>query len=128
MHETQMILMQRQSLIEKWRHLDMTSASDTEGFLQWFATHKGPVVRASMIRQVREECGLGSPPAVFTTNASETANYILEHKVDYKRSDLPEFLKKLGEVIHEQSIEVEKSLIGRGKYELRSAVVMYICI
>ena len=128
MHETQMISMQRQSLIEKWRHLDMTSASDTEGFLQWFATHKGPVVRASMIRQVREECGLGSPPAVFTTNASETANYILEHKVDYKRSDLPEFLKKLGEVIHEQSIEVEKSLIGRGKYELRSAVVMYICI
>ena len=73
-----------------------------------------------MIRQVREECGLGSPPAVFTTNASETANYILKHKVNYKRSEFPEFLKKLGEVIHEQSIEVEKSLIRRGKYELRS--------
>ena len=63
-----------------------------------------------MIRQVREECGLGSPPAPFTTNAYETANYILKHKVNYQRSELPEFLKKLKELIHDQAVEVEKAL------------------
>ena len=78
------------------------------------------VVRRSMTRQVKEECGLGSPPAPFTTNASETANYMLKHKVNYRRSEPPDSLQKLGELIHDQATAVEKSLIDRGKYELRS--------
>lgn len=81
---------------------------------------KVPVIRGSMIRSVREECGLGCPPAPFTTNASETAYYMLKHKVNYKRSELPEFLQKLEELVHEQEREVQKAVIGRGKYELRS--------
>lgn len=48
-----------------------------------------------MLKTVREECGLGSPPDPFTTNASETANSILKNRVDCKRSELPEFLQKL---------------------------------
>lgn len=70
------------SLVTKWRSLEMTSTSDIEGFIEWFQAYKAPVIRSSMIQQVREECGLGSPPTPFTTNASETANYMLKHKVN----------------------------------------------
>ena len=80
-----------ESLCDKLQNLDDTSTSDMEGFLLWFRSHKTPVVHSSMIRQVREECDLGSPPAPFTTNASETANYILKHTVNYQRSELAEF-------------------------------------
>ena len=73
-----------------------------------------------MIAVVREECGLGSPPTAFTTNASETANYMLKHKVNYKKSELSEFLTKLRQLIEDQQREVEKAIIGRGKFELRS--------
>ena len=44
----------------------------------------------------------------------------MKHKVNYRHSELPEFLKKLGELIHDRATEVEKSLIDRAKYELRS--------
>lgn len=109
-----------ENLVSKWRDVDITSTSDMEGFISWFQTHKAPVIRNSMIRAVREECRLGSPPAQFTTNASETANFMLKHKVNYKRNELPEFLQKFKELVQEQEREVEKAVIGRGKYELRN--------
>ena len=79
--------------VSKWRSFDHSSTTDLEGFVSWFQTCKVPVIRDSMLKTVREECGLGSPPDPFTTNASETANSILKNRVDYKQSELPEFLQ-----------------------------------
>lgn len=73
-----------------------------------------------MIKRLREECGLGSLPTAFTTNASESANYMLKHKVDYKQNQFPEFLEKFKELISEQDQEVNRALLGQGKYELHS--------
>ena len=111
-----------ESLLTKWKSDDVstTSASDIYKFIDWFQSCKVPVIRSSMIKGVREECGLGSPPATFTTNASESANYMLKHKVNYKQNELPEFLEKYKELVHEQEQEVNKALLGRGKYELRN--------
>lgn len=63
---------------------------------------------------------MGSPPTPFTTNASESANYMLKHKVSYKQNELPEFLEKFKELLVEQEQEVKKAILGQGKYELRS--------
>ena len=90
-----------------------------ERFVTWFQNHKAPVVKDSMLRSVREECGLGSPPSQFTTNACKTANSMLKNQVNYKRSDMINFLQKLNDLIREQEREVERAIIGRGKYELR---------
>ena len=111
-----------ESLLTKWRDQDgaTTSVSDIDKFFSWFQSYKVPIIRSSMIKGVREECGLGSPPTPFTTNASETANYMLKHKVNYKQSELPEFLEKFKELLLEQEQEVKKAILGRGKYELRS--------
>ena len=64
-----------------------------------------------MLRCVREECGLGCPPDILTTNASESVNAVLKRKVD--------FIDKLKELVQEQQREVERAVIGRGKYHFR---------
>ncbi len=107
------------SLFAKWRSLELTSTSDIEGFIGWFQAYKAPVMQCSVLRPVVW--------ARFTTNsphdkinAFETANYMLKHKVSYQRSELQEFLQKFRRLALDQEREVEKSVFGRGKYELRS--------
>ena len=56
-----------------------------DGFLQWFNDNKVDVIRDTMLRSVRQECGLGNPPDIFTTNQSESINAVLKHKMDYKK-------------------------------------------
>ena len=67
-------------LKERWKKLE-----DQEGgeFYEWFCEHKAAVGEETMLKPIREDAGLGCPPQVFTTNASETANFILNNKVDY---------------------------------------------
>ena len=60
---------------------------------------KASVIRDTMLRCVREECGMGCPPDIVTTNASESVNAVLKRKVDYKRNELPVFIDKLKELV-----------------------------
>lgn len=50
------------------------------------------------------------------TNASESVNNVMKRKVNYKRSDVNQFIQKLEEFANEQDHEVERAIIGRGKY------------
>ena len=82
-------------------------------------TNKSHVIRDSMLKPIREECGLGCPPEPFTTNVSESINAMLKRKLDYKRSELPAFIDKVKELVNEQQKELERAVIGRGKYQLK---------
>ena len=106
-------------LVREWRGMSLPSSADIERFIGWFVAHKAPIIQDSMLCSIREECGLGSPPTTFTTNACETANSMLKNQANYKRSEMFEFLQKLKQLISEQEREIERALIGRGKYELR---------
>lgn len=106
-------------LAEKWRSGDDTECEEMNKFLVWFREHEVPIIRDTMLCQVSKECGLGCPPEPFTTNACEAANSMLKNKVDYKRNELSDFIKKLREFVDEQENEIERAIIGRGKYELR---------
>lgn len=97
----------------------MPSSADLEQLISWFLTHKSPVIHDSMLCSVQEECGLGSPPSHFTTNACKTANSMLKNEVHHKRSDMSTFLDKVSNLVHKQEHEVERAIIGRRKYELR---------
>ena len=68
----------------------------------WFCEHKASVIEEMMLKQIREDAGLGCPPDPFTTNASETANFVLKNKVDYKHNQLLEFVEKLKQVVDDQ--------------------------
>ena len=53
------------------------------------------MIKKFMLRSIREQSGLGSPPEAFYTNASESVNSIIKSKVQYKRNELPELIIKL---------------------------------
>ena len=105
-------------LVKKWQDAALPSSANIDGFLSWFAA-KSVVIKDTMLATVREECGLDSPPASFTTNACETANFMLKCHTNYKKSEIFEFLQKLKDLITEQHREIERAIIERGKYELR---------
>ena len=108
-----------QVLLQSWHALESSSIANMDKFIDYFSSRKVAVIRDSMLRQVREECGLGCPPDNFTTNASESVNAMLKHKVNYKRNELPVFIEKVRELIKEQQQEVERAIIGRGKFQFR---------
>lgn len=56
---------------------------------------------------------------LFYTNASECVNSVIKVKVQYKKSELPQFISKLHELCEEQEREVERAVLQRGKYRLR---------
>lgn len=64
-------------LVKKCQDGALHSSANIDGFLSWFQA-KSVVIKDTMLSTVREECGLGSPPASFTTNACETANSMLK--------------------------------------------------
>ena len=94
----------------------MPSTSDIDKFINWFMTNKAEVIRNTMLRPVREECGLGNPPSIFTTNASESINALLKRKLNYKKQELPVFIEKVKELVSEQGQYVERALV---KLQLR---------
>lgn len=104
-------------LCKTWKSFTSTSSSDMDGFISWFLKNKRNVICDTMLCSIREDCGLGNPPSVFTTNASESMNAILKHKVDHKKSDLSTFIQKVKELTSEQMKEIERAVIDRGKYK-----------
>ena len=89
------------------------------GFYDWFLQNKVEMITSGMLQPVREDAGLGCPPTSFTTNACETINAVLKGKVNYKKNELPAFVHHLKSLIDEQERELERAVIGRGKYRFR---------
>ena len=108
------------SLCEKWRSLDSHKGGPLHTFIDWFMKYKSSTLREGMLRPIRVQAGLGDPPSVFMTNASESINALLKNKVEYRKNELPVFLDQLKEAIDEQEREVERAVIDRGKYRFRS--------
>ena len=108
-----------ENCLRSWRSFEVTSTCNLQKFIDYLVDSKASVIRDTMLRPIRVECGLGCPPEIFTTNASESVNAILKRKLDYKQSELPEFIDKVKEVITEQQREVERAVISRGKYHFR---------
>ena len=121
--------------------VDTTSVEDFElkfGALEehWnkrespYAGEKGPqlyshfrrcqanVVCNHMRKDIREAAGLGSPAAIFTTNSSEAINSVLKRGVNYKKTQWPEFVQQMKDLVEAQRNEIVRSLSGRGQYRL----------
>ena len=77
-----------------------------------FLQHKALVLKTTMIKSIREEAYLGLPLEPFTTNASETINSVIKAHVNYKPSQVTEFVVKLKELIDEQEQEIERAVIN----------------
>ena len=88
-----------------------------KGFYEWFCRHKVDTIVSGMLKPAGQEAGLGVPPTSFTTNTCKSINAVLKWKVDFKKNELPIFVTNLKQLAEEQEREVERAVIGRGKYQ-----------
>ena len=49
----------------------------------------------------------------------ESKNKLLKEEVQYKRSQLPDFINKMGEMMHNQKQEIERAVLNSGEYRVR---------
>ena len=106
-------------LTHKWN--DLPDQGSMQRFVAWFVAYKTDAIQYELLRSQRQKAGLGNPPTAFTTIASGSINAVLKNKVNYKKSELPVFIDKLKQAIKEQDEEVERAVIGRGKYQFCSS-------
>ena len=69
-------------LKDQWEEKENVHGTKT-GFYNWFDQNKAGVMKSTMLKTVRTEAGLGSPPQIVTTNASETTNAPVNIMPDY---------------------------------------------
>ena len=108
------------TLESRWGKIEESNAGTQPGFFGWSVQHKAETMKSTMLRPIREQAGLGSPPQPFTTNASETVNSVLKSHVNYKSSQVLGFVGKLKDVVDEQEREIKRAVIGRGTYQFRT--------
>ena len=87
-------------------------------FFNYFLRYKSDTVCHNMRADLRESVGLGCPPKIFTTNASESINAMMKRKVNYKESEWPQFNEEVKQLVKQQREEIIRALSGRGQYRL----------
>jgi hypothetical protein len=113
-----------EALKMKWNEVEAATFSDktthVPKFHEWFMQFKAEEFAQCTLRSLREIIGLGSPPSAFYTNNSEAINAFLKESLGYKKSQWGIFNNKIKDIVKQQQLEMEKSIIGRGRYCLRS--------
>ena len=87
-------------------------------FYDYFLKYYADVVCYNMLKDLRTVAGLGSPPAKFTTNGSESINALVKRKVNFKETEWPEFNSEMKQIVGGQREETIRALSGRGRYRL----------
>ena len=85
-------------------------------FFDYFNQYHASNVCHAMLKDVRIAVGLGYPPDIFTTNASESLNAALKKKVNCKETEWPEFNQPMKQFVLAQREETICALSGRGQY------------
>ena len=112
-----------EALEDHWNTRESPYASSSgPRFYEYFKRVQADVVCYHMRKDIREAAGLGSPPSIFTTNSSEAMNSVLKKQVSYKKTQWPEFVQQMKELVDEQQNEIIRSLSGRGRYRLCEGV------
>ena len=107
-------------LHEIWDHrVKKALGEDREPtFFLWFRQDKAADFCTGALKGMRELAGLGSQPTAFYTNPNESMNSALKEKTNYTKMQWPEFNERMKAFVKEQQEEVEKAVVGVGKYEL----------
>ena len=98
-------------IYQRWEQL-------APGLHKWFLTHQADVFCRHMIRPIREQAQLGSPPEKFTNNPNESSNSVVKHWTGFKKNSWPAFVQKLQKLVESQLSEADKAIYGAGEYSL----------
>ena len=81
-------------------------------------THKKEKLKQKMRAEIRSLCGLGSPPARYTTNANECMNSKIKKMKGVGKLTLRETLELLAQAYNEQFEQVSLALVNKGQYSI----------
>ena len=107
-----------------WKEREKLAFSDRKShqpqFFSWFKKYKAIEFQKHTLPPLREESGLGSPPNAFYTNDNKSVNTVFKECVNYKKEQWGVFNQKMKKMVQQQQQEVEKAIIGCGKYCIRT--------
>ena len=107
------------ALEKPWNTLNSPYASHVGAqFYSYFKHTAADVVCHHMCKDLREAAGLGSPPAIFTTNSSKAISSVIKKQVSYKKTQWPAFVQEMKDLVDSQQNEVIRAVSGRGRYRL----------
>ena len=92
-------------------------------FYEWLVRNEVEVMKKSMIASVRQDAGLGDPPAQYTTNRNESINRVAQQycRTDCIYSTWVQLSDKLYDLVINQHKEVEKAIYGMGEYKFKES-------
>ena len=102
------------------REKDVFGAHHQPSFHTWFVRNKSEDFCEGALKEDRELAGLGSPPSPYYTNSNESINSALKRKVNFTKQQWPDFNDSMKEFVGQQQREVEKAIVGGGKFVLRA--------
>ena len=88
-------------------------------FFDFFLAHYAKVISCTMLKDHRESVGLGCPPTIYTTNASESPNAVIKGKVYYKETEWSQFNDELKQLADIQRDDAIRALSGGGPFQSR---------
>lgn len=87
-------------------------------FSSWLEKYCKPVIAKSMVQDVRQKARLGYPPGPYYTNEVESKNKLLKEEVQCKKSQLPDFVNKMGIMMQNQK-EIKRAVLSSGEYRVK---------
>ena len=105
------------NLLEKrWEMLEKQHDITTPKILRWFRLHVAPIIRDNMNTELLQSLGVGGEK--YTQNNSESVNAIVKRYVSFQKQDIFKFVNDLEECVLEQQNEVNKTILGLGRWTL----------
>ena len=99
-----------------WEILEKQHDITSPKIFKWFRLHVAPIIRDNMNTELLQSLGLGGER--YTQNNSESVNAIIKRYVNFQKQDLLQFVNDLEECVQEQQNEVDKAILGLGRWSL----------
>ena len=108
----------------KWHEIEKSiHPHHAPSFYDWIIRNEAEVMKKSMIASVRQDDGLGNPPAQYTTNKNESINRITQQycRTDGSYATWVQLSDRLYDLIIDQHKEIEKAIYGMGEYKFKES-------
>ena len=103
-----------------WDQMEKEETGRDPQFSTWFFKYTKAEVKQGMLKSLRKDAGLGSPPRQYTTNDSETMNAMISKWIN-KKMRWDELAKSLQRFVLSKYHELELGVIGLGEARLADA-------
>eukprot|EP00794_Sanderia_malayensis_P015592 gene15592-17165_t len=105
------------NLKSSWDKLEQESSSKAScTFHEWFEEEKLADLITSMMKPVRIDAELGTPPTQYTKNGFESSNFVIKHHLQFDAKKPSEFINSFEEIITIQQKDEERAVFNKGPY------------